>query len=50
MLRTLRSGEVADMRSDSEETDAEMESVDQKKKLLRTRKELDQRQKKLHGD
>ncbi|KAI6175895.1 TRAM LAG1 CLN8-like proteiny domain containing protein [Aphelenchoides bicaudatus] len=49
VARTLRSGEAADVRSDSEETDGEVQTTEQKKKLLKTRKELDQK-KKVHGD
>lgn len=49
VLRTLRDGAAADIRSDSEETEDESSEMKEKKKLLRKRKELD-RQKKPHED
>lgn len=48
VIRTITQGEAADIRSDSEETDAESEEIQEKKKLLRKRKDLDRQ--KLHKD
>jgi hypothetical protein len=45
VLRTLRSGEAADVRSSSEETDDEGVKDETKRKVLRTRKELDRKKK-----